>query len=959
MSLKSVTAVFTLSTISMTRRISKIISQPKMSIGSHIILRIIFSILIPFIILLGSLIALAEPYIKQRLTTQHTVLAHAVTEQSSNYLKDAAGKIRLLASLLADGQVNRDEEINRLLDLAITETQTISTLMLTDTTGKITHIGLAPAKRNLRRNFLGVDISRHSHIAQARRHRAEHWSDVFLSAIGGGVTVALAVPIGERMLVGEIPLAKLANNVHTLSNSHQLVMLFDSRGQLIAHPDHDKGAQQINLRAIPMINNTINSQSNTTDTFIMDDREYLGTASKLSNIGWYAMVAAPVTVIYEPIAYLGWALLGGIIIAILTTIGLALISARHTADAVAGFSHAARRIANGDYSVNLPGTNISELGELGDHLSSMARAIETRESDIRNSERQFRAFYDAGLVGLALIDIDGHWLRLNDALLQVLNYTPDDLLGASIMAVTHNEDLPQLEENFSAMKSGAENGFELVIRMTRKDGHIRWTQTVARMVHKDNGQPDYVALMVRDITSQKEAEEQIEQLAFYDPLTGLPNRRLFHDRLGHAMTLSARTNSYGAVLFLDLDRFKELNDTAGHGVGDLLLVQVARRLQSRLREADTVARLGGDEYIILLEELGDDLHQAMHHCETTASQLKSTFEQLFILDGREYHSTFSMGICMFRGHEISADEVLKRADSAMYQAKNHGRSMMRFYDPKLQSELEERAYIVGELRRAVATESLQLYLQPIVDRQQELLGAEVLLRWEHPHRGFIPPGEFIPLAEDSGLIEAIGKWVLEQACEILSYWRQDARLAHLYLSINVSPRQFRRRNFVSEVKSVVSTFGIPANKIMLELTETVLLDDLQVTRQKMNVLKELGIGFSLDDFGTGYSSLDYLKRLPFDQLKIDRSFVCDIGRDSTATKIVNATLAMGQLLDINMVAEGVETRQQFEFLAAHDCQKYQGYLFGKPIPSGLFPANREADETVINFGDYTRDNNSA
>ncbi len=437
--------------------------------------------------------------------------------------------------------------------------------------------------------------------------------------------------------------------------------------------------------------------------------------------------------------------------------------------------------------------------------------------------------------------------------------------------------------------------------------------------------------IVRDISERKQAQNEILRLAYFDSLTQLPNRRQLIDRLRQALSACSRRPSWGALLFIDLDNFKTLNDTRGHDVGDTLLVEVAQRLRSGARAKDLVARLGGDEFVVLIEDLPGKAQEAASHAEVVGHKILGALGQLYRLGTLEHHSTGSIGLCMFSGtSDETVDEVLKRADAAMYRAKTAGRNGLCFFDPAMQASLELRAALEEDLRRAIPQQQLRLLYQPQVDAHNRVVGAEALIRWQHPTRGEVQPDQFIPLAEDTGLIIPIGHWVLEIACQQLQRWNALPGWGNLKVSVNVSARQFRQTDFVQMVRGVVQECGINASNLTLELTESLVLDNVADSIEKMHALKQIGICFSMDDFGTGYSSLSSLKRLPLDELKIDQSFVRDIVNDQDDEVIVRTIIAMAHSLGLMVIAEGVETSVQREQLLKHQCSHFQGYLFGRP-----------------------------
>ena len=441
------------------------------------------------------------------------------------------------------------------------------------------------------------------------------------------------------------------------------------------------------------------------------------------------------------------------------------------------------------------------------------------------------------------------------------------------------------------------------------------------------------------MTAQKLAADQIHRLAFYDPLTGLPNRRLLQEQLKKSLQINSRHGMRGALLFIDLDNFKTLNDTLGHDVGDVLLQQVAERLSTCVRESDTVARLGGDEFVVVLEDLDGDALDAAAHAESIGKKILSSLNAPYQLAGREHRSSPSIGITLMGDAVQSVDDLLKQADLAMYQAKAAGRNTLRFFDVAMQSDVDSRVAMESDLRDGLqGGEELELHYQPMVDVLGHVTGAEALVRWQQPQRGLVMPAEFIPLAEATGLILPLGRWVLNTACEQLALWACDPLTANLSLAVNVSARQLREPDFVAQVAGVLQRTGAPAHRLRLELTETVLVHRVEDIIIKMKELRAMGVGFSLDDFGTGYSSLNYLKQLPLDLLKIDHSFVQDVLTDPNDAAIARTIVGLGHSLGLSVVAEGVETAEQREFLANIGCFCYQGFLFAEALPIEEFNA---------------------
>ena len=439
-----------------------------------------------------------------------------------------------------------------------------------------------------------------------------------------------------------------------------------------------------------------------------------------------------------------------------------------------------------------------------------------------------------------------------------------------------------------------------------------------------------------DVTDLRRANEEIEHLAFYDPLTGLPNRRLLLDRLGRAPVLSQRSGKVGALLFLDLDHFKDLNDTLGHEVGDELLQAVAQRLLANVRVADTVARLGGDEFVVMLSDLSTSTQEAAALAQRIGEKILRGLSEPYVLRGHTHQGAASIGATLFGASAQSAIELLRQADIAMYQVKARRGNALCFFDPKMQTAINDRAQLEADLRQALITQQLVLHYQPQATLQGDVIGAECLLRWQHPQRGMVPPGQFIAVAEESDLILHIGQWVLHSACTQLARWQEQPQWAHLQLSVNVSARQFRQSDFVHQVIETLQVTGARAPLLTLELTESLVLDNVEDAIDKMHQLRTKGVRFSVDDFGTGYSSLAYLTRLPLHQLKIDQSFVRNLGARATDDVIVQTIIGMGRNLDLEVIAEGVETEAQKAILAGHGCDLYQGYLLARPMPVADF-----------------------
>jgi diguanylate cyclase (GGDEF)-like protein/PAS domain S-box-containing protein len=577
-----------------------------------------------------------------------------------------------------------------------------------------------------------------------------------------------------------------------------------------------------------------------------------------------------------------------------------------------------RDVDNHIYALCGISVDITERKHAEDALRIAATAFETQE-------------------GMIVTDAHNNILRVNHAFTRITGYSAAEVIGQSPNILSSGRQ----NKDFYIMMWESLNkyGFwEGEIWNRRKNGeHYPQHLSITIVRNNEGVLTNYVASLI-DITQSKAAAEEVQSLAFYDQLTQLPNRRLLLDRLNITLANTARSGQIGAVLFLDLDHFKDLNDSLGHDIGDLLLQQVAQRLVISVREGDTVARLGGDEFVILLENLSKDSLEAATQTELIGNKILSALNQPYNLGLHEHRSTPSVGATLFNDRDTSVEALLKQADIAMYEAKSSGRNTLRFFDPKMQEAINHRQEIKAELYKAISQQQFRLYYQIQVDQDGHPLGAEALIRWQHPERGMISPFNFIPLAEETGLILDIGQWVLATACAQLKLWEQDQLTQHLTLSVNVSAKQFHQADFVEQVQSEVIHHAINPARLNLELTESMLLEDVNGMIAKMNALKEIGIRFELDDFGTGYSSLQYLKQLPLRQLKIDQSFVRGLEVDPSDRAIVGTIITMARSLDLEVIAEGVETAEQRQILFDADCKTYQGYLFSKPLPIEEFEA---------------------
>ena len=523
-------------------------------------------------------------------------------------------------------------------------------------------------------------------------------------------------------------------------------------------------------------------------------------------------------------------------------------------------------------------------------------------------------------------------LRVNKAFTAITGYSEEEAVGQNPRILKSGlQDSAFYAAMYQALETKGAWAGEMWNRRKNGEAYPEWKNISA--VKDASGLTTHYVAIFNDITERINAQFQIETLAFYDPLTQLPNRRLLMDRLDQALQVSARHARKNALLFVDIDNFKTLNDTQGHNQGDLLLAQVAQRLKTCIRDGDTLAHLGSDEFVVMLEDLSEDTMEAATQAETVADNVLNAFQQDFQLDQGAYHSTSSIGITLFGGQALqSSEQPLRHAELAMFQAKAAGRSTARFFDAHMQAEVSAHAALEADLREAVRKQQFLLHYQSQVVGAGRITGVEALVRWQHPERGMVSPAEFIALAEENGLILPIGQWVLETACTQLTAWAADPAFAHLTMAVNVSARQFKQPDFVDSVLTTLERTRANPQRLKLELTESMLVDEVEMVIARMGALKAHGVAFSLDDFGTGYSSLAYLKRLPLDQLKIDQGFVRNIVTDSNDAAIAKMVVVLAESMGLNVIAEGVELQAQADFLAHLGCHAYQGYLISKPLP---------------------------
>jgi diguanylate cyclase (GGDEF)-like protein/PAS domain S-box-containing protein len=674
--------------------------------------------------------------------------------------------------------------------------------------------------------------------------------------------------------------------------------------------------------------------------------EILNSAKRVTSTGWLVFATLPTSTAFKSLDALQReiyknAALASVLIAMLIWLFLnsqlsPLGRSAKTIDAMTADQEPLRPLPlEGSREIRLM---LDSFNRLQERITQQQQSLSSREDQLRVAASVFEGTSEAILI----CDTDTRIISVNRAFCKMTGYAEEELVGQTpklLKSGQHTRGFYQ-EMWASLLNVGQWQG-ELWNR--RKSGEIYPERITISALYDEAGKVLRYIAIAADITASKKAENEINSLAFYDPLTDLPNRRLLLDRLRQAIASSSRSSKHGALLFIDLDNFKTLNDTLGHDTGDQLLRQVAHRLANCVRDGDTVARLGGDEFVVMLQDLSGDPLLAASQAEVVSEKILALCSQPYQLGGARHHSTTSIGIALFANHTESIDELMKRADLAMYQAKASGRNNLRFFDPEMQAAIMLRVALEADLREAVKKNEFHLYYQSQVDEGGHVTGVEALLRWQHPERGLVSPLDFIPLAEDTGLILSVGHWVMESACNQLAIWAAKPEMAHLTIAVNVSARQFHQREFVRQVCDVLEQTGANPQRLKLELTESLLVRDIEDVIEKMTTLRATGVTFALDDFGTGYSSLSYLKRLPLDQLKIDQGFVKDILTNSNDAAIAKMIVSLAEAMGLTVIAEGVETEAQRGFLALQGCRAYQGYLFSHPPPTDRFEAFLQPD----------------
>jgi diguanylate cyclase (GGDEF)-like protein/PAS domain S-box-containing protein len=632
--------------------------------------------------------------------------------------------------------------------------------------------------------------------------------------------------------------------------------------------------------------------------------------------------------------------LGSLLFILLSSTVIIFIAQRLITQRISISLKVLKEVEDGTLDARISVSIDDELGRLQHGINSMTAKVGSLLNQHRHNEEEIREksyLLDSIIENIPNVIFlkrvsDLRYTRFNKAGERLLGFNRQDLIGKNAYDIFSKEQADLATANDREVLRSSTRLDIAEETINTRDGGQHTMHTQKLVLRNSFGEAEYILGISEDITERKKAEKRIRELAFFDQLTELPNRTQLRDRLKHAMTTSVRSGNYGALLFIDLDDFKTLNDTLGHDMGDLLLRQVAERLKQCVRDGDTVARVGGDEFLVMLTGFETGESEAASQVDAVGRKILAALSQMYRLNDVVFNTTSSIGVTLFRGHQASVDDLLKQADLAMYKSKEMGRNTLHFFNAEMERIVMERAALKTDLREAMQEKQFLLHYQAQVVDDARTTGAEVLLRWQHPQRGMVSPADFIPLAEETGFILELGQWVLHTACTQLAVWAGRPEMAHLTIAVNVSVHQFRQADFVAQVLGVIRDTGANPYRLKLELTESMLVSNVEDIIEKMYALKAKGVSFSLDDFGTGYSSLSYLRRLPLDQLKIDQSFVRDVFSDTNDAAIAKTIVALANSLGLGVIAEGVETAAQRDFLATAGCHAYQGYFFSRPLP---------------------------
>ena len=771
--------------------------------------------------------------------------------------------------------------------------------------------------------------------------------EIVYGPINKGWITVLAQPIfnASGAMIGAVqtPIDLLKLNLAPLASNlpeATLVTIIDSSGNVIGRSANPEKFIGKNVRHVGMVKTILMKDRGIMRSDGADGIERIFGFVPVEGTDWKVLAGTQSDVALKKALRSVTINIFAALLILCTVVFLGVYFARRISKPIIAVREAAGKVASGDLTYRADVGGPIEIAEVATHFNHMLDAIAASHSELRESETRLQLAMDGSRLALWEGDIVADTISFSETWAELIGGPPGPTLYKfdDFYSRIPPEDFAIVKKHLGATLKGVNENFVVEYRFPLANGELNWFSGEGRVSERNaEGRAIRMIGVNRDIGERKAAQQTIQQMAFYDALTGLPNRRFLMEKLQQASAACRRYRHQNALLFIDLDNFKLINDTLGHAQGDILLQQVGNRIATCMRQTDVLARLGGDEFVVLLEHLDSDATLAAVHAEIVGEKIRALLNQNYRLNSYDYQVTASIGISLLNADvQMECEDLLQQADTAMFQAKAGGRNTIRFFDPEMSQTVLARARLEKDFRAAIALSQFILYYQPQVDLRGQLVGAEALVRWLHPERGMVSPAEFIPLAEETGLILPLGAWVLEDACKRLALWAMMPKMHDLSVAVNVSARQFRQKSFVSDVLAVLARTGARPSHLKLELTEGLLLENIEETIEKMTLLQSSGVAFSLDDFGTGYSSLSYLKRLPLNQLKIDQSFVRDILIDPNDAAISKMVITLASTLGLQVIAEGVETREQRDFLATQGCDHYQGYFFGRPLPAEEF-----------------------
>ncbi|MBU3898366.1 MAG: EAL domain-containing protein [Gammaproteobacteria bacterium] len=899
------------------------------SLRSQLWLELSTLIALAVLAVIATLLGVLLPRLNADVVAENRRLGVATAAHIESFLTNFSTEIDQLAEDIAAKPALPASQRQRMLDTLANAHVNLDALYLVNASDQVTAVGLPTAQRATRDNLIGVDFSGRGFVTQARRERRIVWSDTYLSS-RGQIVVGVALPLPTPaealapvpgVLVGELNLAQVSRFAAELAKSNELLpIIVDQRGNIVGHPDAQRALHQDNISYLPLLHGAVASRPQT-DRFTLDGIDYIGNATPIKGPGWTALVAQPSEQAFATVRSTLLALAAGSVLALLLAVIMAIIGSRRMMRRVTQFSEQMHAIANGDFRATIPRSNIEEIESLARSMREMANAVLEREARLQLAASVFTHARE----GITITDAAGTIVEVNDTFSLITGYSREEVLGQNSRLLQSGRQGPDFYAAMWKDLAGKGHWYGEVWNR-RKNGELYAEMLTVSAVRDGAGKTQNYVALFSDITSVKQHQSQLEHIAHYDTLTGLPNRLLLADRLHQAILQSQRHSRSLAVVFLDLDHFKAVNDAHGHNIGDELLVALALRMKAALRDEDTLARLGGDEFVAVLVDLAQP-----QDCEPVLARLLQAASDPITAHEQVLQISASIGVTLYPQDGGDADLLLRHADQAMYAAKQSGRNRYHLFDVVQDAAMQTQHESLEQIRRALEREEFVLFYQPKVNmKTQTVIGAEALIRWQHPERGLLAPACFLPVIEGHPISVAMGEWVINAALTQMSKWYATG--LNLPVSVNLGAHQLQQDDFVSRLTILLGAHpDVPRQCVELEVLETSALEDMAKVSRVMQSCREIGVRFALDDFGTGYSSLTYLKRLPAQVLKIDQSFVRDMLVDADDLAIVTGIIGLARAFDREVIAEGVETPAHGQLLLSLGCELAQGYGIARPM----------------------------